>query len=85
MLNWQIRRRLTLFKSRLALTIILIALIVLLLGGIGMIGFNLSSISPTLLNGIGWFISAILLALIIAMDLTFVVLIVRTPNRWQQP
>ncbi|MBI5032697.1 MAG: hypothetical protein HZB51_19410 [Chloroflexi bacterium] len=72
-------------KSRLALTIMLVAFTVLLLGGTGLIAFNLSSIAPELLNGIGGTISAILLALIIAMDLVFVVLIARTPNRWWQP
>lgn len=69
-------------KSRLVLTIILV---VLLLGSIGIFGFNPSGISRELLNGIGVTSSAIGLALIIAMDLIFVILIARTPNRWWQP
>lgn len=72
-------------KSGLVLVIILASLAVLLLGGTMILGFNLSDISSELLNGIGATLSAMLLALILVMDLMFVVLIARTPNRWWQP
>ncbi len=73
------------YKSRVILTIILAALAILFLGTIGIIRFNLSSISCQLLDGIGATISVIFLTLIIAMDMTFIILIARTPNRWWQP
>jgi hypothetical protein len=71
-------------KSGVILAIILAVLAVLLLSGIGIITFN-PSISLQVLNAIGSIISAIFLALILAMDLLFVFLIARTPNRRWQP
>jgi hypothetical protein len=73
------------YKSRVILAIILAALAILFLGTTGIIRFNLSSISRQLLDGIGATISVIFLALIIAMDMTFIILIAQTPNRWWQP
>jgi len=71
-------------KSGLVFAIILAALAILLLSGIGIITFNLS-ISLQVLNGIGVALSTILLGIIIAMDLMFVVLIARTPNKQWEP
>ena len=70
-------------KPGIILALILAALAVLLFSGIGIVTFNLSV--SQVLNGIGSIISAIFLGLILAMDLLFVVLIARTPNRQWQP
>jgi ABC-type amino acid transport system permease subunit len=59
-------------------------LAILLLVSTGII-FSLSSTFPQMLNGIGMTVSAIFLAFVIGMDLLFIILIARTPNRWWEP
>ena len=59
-------------------------LVVLLLGGTGIISFNLAGIYPQMLNGVGTILSTILLTLIIGVDLVFIVLIARTPNQQRE-